>query len=87
MKWLGNVRHCLQLACMASIAITISTPQGSRVLAFADESAAASTAEAILRGLPVTALPAPVWIECNDPAVRRRLTDYLVGIQAELVGR
>jgi hypothetical protein len=72
---------------MASIAVMIGTPQGSRVLAFADETAAASAAEAILRRLPVTALPAPVWIECTDLAVRRRLTDYLAEVQAELIGR
>jgi hypothetical protein len=41
----------------------------------------------ILRRLPGDSLPAPVWIVCADPAVRRRLTDYLADVQAELVGR
>lgn len=70
---------------MADIAIIIATPQGSRVLSFSDEREAADAAEIILRRLPMTALPAPIWIKCTDTAVAGRLTDYLAQLQAELM--
>ena len=70
---------------MASIAIMIGTPQGSRVLAFPDESEAGDAAEMILRRIPITALPAPIWIQCDDVAVANRLADYLAEVQAELM--
>jgi hypothetical protein len=72
---------------MASIVITIGTLWGPRILACSSETEAAQTAEVILRRLPGDSLPAPVWIVCADPDVRRRLTDYLADVQAELVGR
>ncbi|WP_336491747.1 hypothetical protein [Methylobacterium nigriterrae] len=71
---------------MADIAIMIGTPQGARLLAFSDERDAAIMAETVLRRLPATALPAPVWVQCADPAVTRRLADYLVEVQADLIG-
>ncbi|WP_336490133.1 hypothetical protein [Methylobacterium nigriterrae] len=71
---------------MADIAIMIGTPQGARLLAFSSERKAAQAVETILRRLPATALPAPVWVQSTDPAVARRLTEYLVEVQAELVG-
>ncbi|WP_336492158.1 hypothetical protein [Methylobacterium nigriterrae] len=71
---------------MADIAIMIGTPQGARLLAFSDERKAADVAEAILRRLDPLALPAPLWVQCSDHALTQRLTDYLVGVQAELVG-
>jgi hypothetical protein len=38
-----------------------------------------------LRRLPGDSFQAPVWIVCADPAVTKRLTDYLAEVQAELV--
>jgi len=64
----------------------IGTPQGSRLLAFSSERQAAVMAEAILRKLDPLALPAPFWVQCRDRAVNQRLTDYLVGVQAEIMG-
>ena len=71
---------------MASIAIMIGTPQGSRLLAFSSERKAAIATETILRRLPVRSLPAPLWVQSVDPDVRSRLTTYLTEVQAELVG-
>ena len=45
----------------------------------------ALSAEAFLLRLPVRALPAPLWVQCADPAVSGRLTGYLNGLQAEQV--
>jgi hypothetical protein len=70
---------------MASIAIMIGTPKGSRTLAYSSEREAADAAEMILRRLPRDALPAPVWVSCRDRSVTQRLTDYLEDVQAELV--
>jgi len=70
---------------MASIAIMIGTPQGSRLLAFSSERKAAIATEAILRRLPAKTLPAPLWVQAADPHVRSRLTTYLTELQAELV--
>ena len=72
-------------SAMATIAIMIGTPQGSRILAFASEREAAQAAEIILRQLNPLALPAPVWVTCGDPEVKRRLLDYLANLQAELI--
>ena len=71
---------------MASIAIMIGTAEGTRLLAFSDERKAAVATEVMLRRLPMTELPAPVWIVCTDPEIQRRLTDYLAEVQAELLG-
>ena len=70
---------------MASIAIMIGTPEGSRTLGYSSESEAAEAAEMILRRIPITALPAPIWIQCDDVAVANRLADYLAEVQAELM--
>jgi hypothetical protein len=70
---------------MASIAIMIGTPEGSRTLGYSSEREAADAAEMILRRIPITALPAPIWIQCDDVAVANRLADYLAGVQAELM--
>ena len=39
----------------------------------------------ILRRLPSTALPAPVWVECPNVAIRQRIAEYLEEVQAELL--
>ena len=70
---------------MASIAIMIGTPQGSRTLGYSSEREAADAAEMILRRIPITALPAPIWVQCDDVAVANRLADYLAEVQAELM--
>jgi hypothetical protein len=54
-----------------TIAIMIAMPMGRRVLAAASER---------------DALPAPLWVQCDDPDITRRLTDYLADVQAELTG-
>ena len=71
---------------MASIAIMIATPQGRRLLAKSTEREAALAAESVLRRLPATVLLAAVWVQCADPDITRRLTVYLVEVQAEIVG-
>ncbi|MHB2207613.1 hypothetical protein [Methylobacterium sp. CM6257] len=70
---------------MATIAILIGTQTGARLLAAASEREAALSAEAFLLRLPARALPAPLWVQCADPAVSGRLTGYLNGFQAEKV--
>lgn len=70
---------------MTAIAIMIGTPQGSRLLAFSSEREAACTVEMLLRQLDWLALPAPFWVQCADHVVTRRLTNYLLEIQAELI--
>jgi len=35
--------------------------------------------------LPRRALPAPLWVQCADPAVTGRLTFYLSDLQSERV--
>jgi hypothetical protein len=70
---------------MSTIAILIGTRAGARLLAAASVREAALSAEAFLLRLPVRALPAPLWVQCADPAVSGRLTGYLNGLQAEQV--
>ncbi|WP_336491477.1 hypothetical protein [Methylobacterium nigriterrae] len=43
-------------------------------------------AEAILRKLNPLALPVPLWVQCRDHALNQHLTDYLVSVQAEIIG-
>ena len=71
---------------VATIAIMIATPQGRRLLAMSTEREAALAAERVLRRLPVKALPAAVWVQCGDPGITRRLTNYLAEVQAEMTG-
>lgn len=73
------------VSLMATIAILIGTRAGARLLAAASEREAALSAEAFLRRLPVRTLPAPLWVQCADPAVSGRLTAYLNGLQDEQV--
>ena len=70
---------------MAAIAILIGTRAGARLLAATSEREAALSAEAFLRRLPIRALPAPLWVQCADPAVTERLNAYLADVQAERV--
>ena len=70
---------------MASITVTVGMPQGDRTMAFTSERNAAVAVEVILRKIPVTALPTPIWIRCDDREVAYRLADYLSEVQAELV--
>ena len=70
---------------MARIVVVIGTPEGSRILAASSERDAATAAEAVVRRLDPLALPAPVRVACDEPAVADRLLDYLAGVQAELV--
>ncbi|MDP4022907.1 hypothetical protein Q8W71_09760 [Methylobacterium sp. NEAU 140] len=70
----------------ATIAILVGTSAGARLLAAATEREAALSAEAFLLRLPARTLPAPVWVQCADPAVTARLTAYLGAFQAERVG-
>ncbi|MCJ2008245.1 hypothetical protein MKK70_11795 [Methylobacterium sp. E-041] len=71
---------------MTSIAIMIGTPTGSKLLAAASERQAALSAERIILRCPRAALPVPLWVQCADPAISARLTTYLGGLQAELIG-
>ena len=71
---------------MASIAILIGTPDGTRLLAASSERDAAQMAESLLLGLDPAALPAPLWVQCADAGLVRRLTGYLAAFQAELAG-
>jgi hypothetical protein len=73
------------VSLMATIAILIGTRAGARLLAAASEREAALSAEAFLLRLPVRTLPAPLWVQCADPAVSGRLTAYLNGLQDEQV--
>lgn len=70
---------------MAAIAILIGTQAGTRLLAATSEREAALSAEAFLQRLPTRALPAPLWVQCADPAITDRLTAYLGDLQAERV--
>ncbi|MGU3662948.1 hypothetical protein ACLBX9_01965 [Methylobacterium sp. A49B] len=70
---------------MATIAILIGTQAGARLLAAASEREAALSAETFLLRLPVRTLPAPLWVQCADPAVSGRLTGYLNALQDEQV--
>lgn len=69
---------------VATIAIMIATPEGSRLLALSSERDAALAAEGVLRRLPMTALPAPVWVQTADSDVQQRLMAYLAEVQAEM---
>lgn len=69
---------------MVRIAILIATPEGTRLMAAACERSAAIMAEAALLRMERGALPAPLWIQCADAAVARRLTAYLAAFQADL---
>lgn len=69
---------------MASIAILIGTPTGTRLMAASCERDGALMAEKLLLLLPRTALPAPLWVQCADPQIARRLTEYLGELQTEL---
>lgn len=71
---------------MASIAVLIGTPTGTRLMAASAERDAALMVEGVLLRLPRTALPAPLWVQCGDAGIAKRLTDYLAGLQAELTG-
>lgn len=69
---------------MASIAVMIATPTGTRLIAASCERDAAVMVEAMLLRLPPGALPTPLWVQCADEAVARRLTAYLIELQADL---
>jgi len=66
------------------IALMIGAPGGAHLLSFSCERTAAQVAEAILRLMPVGAVPAPVWISCRDRAVVQRLAVYLEDVQDEM---
>ena len=69
---------------MASIAILIGTPAGTRLMAASSERDAALMVEDLLLRLPRSALPAPLWVQCADAQIARRLTAYFAGLQTEL---
>ena len=68
---------------MAAITITIGLPTGTRRLAVNSERGAASCAEAVIYAIPRQALPVPLAVSCADPAIRNRLTAYLLDLQTE----
>ncbi|MBB2964625.1 hypothetical protein FHU13_005041 [Methylobacterium sp. R2-1] len=68
---------------MVTITITIGLPTGVRLLAAHTERKAANYAEAVVYAIPREALPVPLSVSCADPAVRNRLTTYLLDLQNE----
>lgn len=74
--------ECLECA-VATITVTIGLPTGVRLLAANSERSAAIYAEAVVYATPRAALPVPLSVSCTDPAVRNRLTTYLLGLQQE----
>lgn len=70
---------------MVTITIAIGLPSGTRLLAADSERRAAQYAENVIRDVPSKALPVPLSVSCADPAVKRRLTDYLADLQMECV--
>lgn len=68
---------------MVTITIAIGLPTGTRLLAANAERKAAQYAEALIYDLPSQALPVPLSVSCADPAMKRRLMDYLSDLQAE----
>lgn len=70
-------------SAVVTITITIGLPAGTRLLAANVERKAAQYAEAVIYDLPSQALPVPLSVSCADPAVKRRLMEYLSDLQAE----
>jgi hypothetical protein len=70
---------------MATIAILIGTPNGTRLLAASVEREAAIMAEAVLFKVERDALPVPLWVQCGDAGIADRLTRYLVELQTDLM--
>lgn len=68
---------------MVTISITIGLPTGVRLLAANTERKAANYAEAVVYAVAREALPVPISVSCADPAVRKRLTGYLLDLQKE----
>lgn len=68
---------------MVTITISIGLPTGIRLLAANVERKAAQYAEAVIYNLPREALPVPLSVSCTDPAMKRRLMEYLSDLQAE----
>lgn len=68
---------------MAIITITIGLPSGVRLLAVNSERSAASYAEAVIYATAREVLPVSISVSCADPAVRYRLTSYLLDLQNE----
>lgn len=71
---------------MATIAILIGTPAGTRLMAASSERDAAVMVERVVLQLDRDALPVPLWVQCGDPAIAGRLTHYLAELQTELIG-
>lgn len=67
-----------------TIAVMIGTPTGTCLLAAATERDAAVMTERALLALSTGALPAPVWVQCADDGVQRRLGRYFADLQNEL---
>lgn len=68
---------------MVTITITFGLPTGVRLLAAHTERKAALYAEALVFDIAREALPVPISVSCADPAVRNRLTGYLLDLQTE----
>jgi hypothetical protein len=70
---------------VVTVTITIGLPSGTRLLAADTERRAAQYAEAIIYSAPSRVLPVPLSVSCADPAMKRRLTDYLADLQTECI--
>ena len=70
---------------MVTITIAIGLRSGTRLLAADSERKAAQYAENVIRDAPSKALPVPLSVSCADPALKRRLTDYLADLQTECI--
>jgi len=68
---------------VVTITITIGLSSGTRLLAADDERKAAQYAESVIYNVPSQGLPVPLSVCCADPAMKRRLTNYLSDLQAE----
>jgi hypothetical protein len=68
---------------VVTITITFGLPTGVRLLATNTERKAALYAEAVIYDIAREALPVPISVSCADPAVRNRLTGYLLDLQTE----
>jgi hypothetical protein len=68
---------------VVTITITFGLPTGVRLLAANTERKAALYAEALVYEIARGALPVPISVSCADPAVRNRLTGYLLDLQTE----
>ena len=71
---------------MATIAILLGMPTGTRLIAASSERDAAIMVERVVLQMDRNALPVPLWVQCGDAAIAGRLTDYLADLQTELIG-